>query len=274
MNLDLAVKGIKNGTNILDLKVPDKLRERHSSGVAWLDDALGGQGFTPGTITMLTGTPGAGKTTMLLQLADALTGQGHQAIFNTGEESLYQVKLVAERLKLKHGFIPGQDIMIPTVLKHCQEIMETRMSKDLDNRGRLKVGSKQLFLIIDSLQCMDDGKYGNGTNGMTPVRVVEMLTDYAKKFFVNVVFIGQVTKSGEFAGKMTIKHAIDTHGHLFIDMDKRSEFYGERMFSINKNRFGCSGRTYLLGMDDKGLYERGRFHAQDLRKESSNSDAA
>ncbi len=70
---------------------------------------------------------------------------------------------------------------------------------------------------------------------------------------------------------MTIKHAVDTHGHLFIDMDKRSEFFGERMFAINKNRFGCSGRTYLLGMDDKGLYERGRFHTQDLRKEASGS---
>lgn len=271
LNLNVGIKGHKHGTNISSIKVPEKLRERHSSGLAWLDDALGGKGFTPGTITMLTGTPGAGKTTMCLQLADALTGQGHQAIFNTGEESLYQVKIVTERLKMKNGFIAGQDIMVPEALKHCKHVMESKMSADLDSKGRLKVGSKQLFLIIDSLQCMDDGKYSNGVNGMTPMRVVEMLTNYAKKFFINVVFIGQVNKSGEFAGKMGIKHAIDTHGHLFIDMDKRSDFYGERMFAINKNRFGCSGRTYLLGMDEKGLYERGRFHAQDLRKEASGS---
>ncbi len=192
-------------------------------------------------------------------------------MLNTGEESLYQVKLVTERLKLRNDFGVGQDLLVPEVLKHVKHIMETKMSKDLDKQGRLKVGSKQMFLLVDSLQCMDDGKYGNGTNSMTPVRVVEMLTDYAKKFFVNVIFIGQVNKSGEFAGKMTIKHAVDTHGHLFIDMDKRSEFFGERMFAINKNRFGCSGRTYLLGMDDKGLYERGRFHTQDLRKEASGS---
>lgn len=268
MKLNVGIKGHKHGDGISKIKVPEKLRERHSSGIDWMDDALGGKGFVPGTVMMFTGTPGAGKTTALLQLANALQGQGHQTLLNTGEESLYQVKLVAERLKLKNDFGVGQDIMVPEVLKHVQHIMESKMSDDLDNRGRLKVGSKQMFLLIDSLQCMDDGKYANGVNGMTPVRVVEMLTDYAKKFFVNVVFIGQVNKSGEFSGKMTIKHAIDTHAHLFIDMQKNSEFYGERLFAINKNRFGCSGRTYLLGMDDSGLYERGRFHAEDLRKES------
>ena len=268
MKLNVGIKNFKHGQGIKSIVVPEKLRERHSSGLDWMDDALGGTGFVPGTIMMLTGTPGAGKTTMLLQLANALQGKGHQVLLNTGEESLYQVRLVAERLKLKNDFGVGQDIMVPETLKHVKHIMESKMSKDLDDRGRLKVGSKQMFLLIDSLQCMDDGKYGNGTNSMTPVRVVEMLTDYAKKFFVNVIFIGQVNKSGEFAGKMTIKHAIDTHGHLFIDMQKNSEFYGERLFAINKNRFGCSGRTYLLGMDDSGLYERGRFHADDLRKES------
>lgn len=265
MKLDIGIKGFKHGQGVQSIKVPEKLRERHSSGIAWVDDALGGRGFVPGTIMMLTGTPGAGKTTMLLQLANALQGQGHQALLNTGEESLYQVKLVTERLGLKHDFGVGQDIMVPEMLKHVQLIMESKMGDDLDNRGRLKVGSKQMFVLVDSLQCMDDGKYSNGVNGMTPMRVVEMLTNYAKKFFVNIVFIGQVNKAGEFAGKMGIKHAIDTHGHLFIDMEKKSEFYGERMFAISKNRFGCSGRTYLLGMDSSGLFERGRFHQDDLR---------
>lgn len=264
MKLNVGIKGHKHGMNIREIKVPPKLRERHSSGIDWMDDALGGRGFTPGTVTMLTGTPGAGKTTAMLQLADSLTGMGHQAIFNTGEESLYQVKIVTERLKMKNGFISGQDIMVPDVLQHVKHVMESNMASDLDEQGRLKLGSKQLFLLIDSLQCMDDGKYSNGTNGMTPMRVVEMLTNYAKKFFVNVVFIGQVNKNGEFAGKMGIKHAIDTHCHLYIDMGKNSEFYGERMFAVNKNRFGCSGRTYLLGMGEEGLFERGRFHTDEL----------
>lgn len=290
MNLNVAVKGIKRGMNIMDVKVPAKLREKHPSGLEWLDDALGGEGFTPGTVTMFTGTPGAGKTTGLLQLADALTGLGHEALLNTGEESLYQVKLVTERLKLKNGFVPGQDTVIPDVLAHCNHIMRTRMAKHLDGvnaytvqppacapKGtkpfhvdRLKVGSKQLFLLVDSLQCMDDGKYRDGgTTGATPQRVVEMLTDFAKATFVNVIFIGQVNKSGEFSGKNGIKHAIDTHAHLYIDQDKRSDFYGERMFAINKNRFGCSGRTYVMGMNDRGLYEMGRFHTADLKKKEA-----
>lgn len=265
MKLNVGIRNLDNGTNINAIKVPPKLRERHAIGsklnrLGFIDDALGGQGFTPGTVTMLTGTPGAGKTTLLLQLADALQGGGHSALLNTGEESLYQVKLVCERLNLKNGFFAGQDRMVPDTLKHVKDIMEREMSGDLDSQGRLKLGSKQMFLLVDSLQCMDDGKYSNGTNGMTPVRVVEMLVDYAKKFFVNVVFIGQVNKNGEFAGKMEIKHAIDTHMHLYVDMDKRSDTYGERMFTVTKNRFGCSGRTYMLGIDDKGLWERGRFH--------------
>jgi DNA repair protein RadA/Sms len=266
MNLNVGIRDLEPGTNIKDIKVPPKLREKHRCGMDWMDDALGGEGFTPGTIMMLTGTPGAGKTTMLLQLADSLTGLGHQVLLNTGEESLYQVRLVTERLSFKHGFIAGQDTMVKDVFKHCHHIMETRMQEHLDSKGRLKVGSKQLFLLVDSLQCMDDGKYvdtnGNsrGTTSATPMHVVEMLTDFSKKFFVNVIFIGQVNKSGEFSGKNGILHCIDTHGRLFFDMDKKSDFFGERMFAINKNRFGCSGRHYLLGMDDKGLFERGRFH--------------
>jgi|SRR5690606_35025880 len=103
-----------------------------------------------------------------------------------------------------------------------------------------------------------------------------MLTTYAKRTFVNVIFIGQVNKSGEFAGKMTIKHAIDTHAHLYIDLDKRSDFFGERMFTVMKHRYGCSGRTYLLGMNERGLFERGRFHAAggELQTSSDEEDAS
>jgi len=280
MNLDVAVKGIKKGQNVLTIDVPPKLRERHSVGMKWVDDALGGGGFTPGTVTMITGTPGAGKTTLFMQMANELTGMGHHALLNTGEESLYQVKLVSERLKMTNGFLAGQDIMLPKALLHCKYIMDEMMPDQLDGTvhniaidktttvpfGRLKVGSKQLFLLIDSLQVMDDGFYADskgqsrGTNAMTPVRVIEALTNFAKTTFVNVIFIGQVNKTGEFAGKMTIKHAVDSHGHLFIDMQKNSDYYGKRMFVMSKNRFGCAGRTYLIGMDQRGLYELGRFH--------------
>jgi predicted ATP-dependent serine protease len=94
---------------------------------------------------------------------------------------------------------------------------------------------------------------------MTAVRCVEILTDWAKANYGVVIFIGQVTKSGDFAGKQTILHAIDVRGRLYIDEDKRSETYGERIWEITKNRFGCSGKSYVLGMSKKGLYEKGHF---------------
>jgi DNA repair protein RadA/Sms len=245
MNLNVGIKGLKNGTNINDISVPDALRDRKKVGIEWFDDTLGGEGFVPSSVMMLTGTPGAGKTTMLLQLANAITASGHVCLYNTGEESLYQVKMVAERLALRNGFVVGQDTLVEDVLSHADQIRK-------NNKG------KQVFILQDSLQTLDDGKYaGGGTNSMTTVRATEMLTDWAKTNYGIVLFIGQVTKSGDFAGKQTILHAVDVRGQLYIDEEKRSETYGERIFEVTKNRFGTSGKSYILGLNRNGLYARG-----------------
>lgn len=246
MTLNVGIKGLKKGTNIKDLEVPPALRDRKKVNITWFDDALGGEGFVPSTVMMLTGTPGAGKTTLLLQLANAITAAGHVCLYNTGEESLYQVKMVVERLGLKEGFYVGQDTMIEGVLEHANALRKA-------NPG------KQVFILQDSLQTLDDGKWKDGANSMTPVRATEMLTDWAKSNYGCIIFIGQVTKSGDFAGKQTILHAVDVRGQLFIDEEKKSDTYGERIFEVTKNRFGCSGRSYILGINRNGLYEKGSF---------------
>jgi len=246
MNLTVGIKGFKRGTNINDIQVPDTLRDRKKVGIEWFDDALGGEGMVPSSVMMLTGTPGAGKTTMLLQLANSITGSGHICLYNTGEESLYQVKMVVERLGLKEGFYVGQDTMITDLLAHADSLRKA-------NPG------KQVFILQDSLQTLDDGKWKDGTNSMTALRCAEMLTDWAKSTYGVVIFIGQVNKDGEFQGKNGIKHAIDIHGHMYIDKQKKSETYGERIFEVSKNRFGCSGRAYILGMKREGLYEKGEL---------------
>jgi DNA repair protein RadA/Sms len=246
MNLNVGIKGFKRGTNILDISVPEALRDRKRTGLEWFDDAIGGDGFVPSSVMMLTGTPGAGKTTMLLQLANAITKAGHICLYNTGEESLYQVKMVAERLGLSAGFVVGQDTLVTDVLAHADMLRKAHPKK-------------QIFILQDSLQTLDDGKWAGATNSMTPVRATEMLTDWAKSNYGVVIFIGQVTKGGDFAGKQTILHAVDLRGHLYIDEEKRSETYGERIFEITKNRFGCSGRSYVLGINKAGLYEKGSF---------------
>ena len=246
MTLNVGIKGLKRGTSINDLEVPKQLRDRKKVNITWFDDALGGEGFVPSSVMMLTGTPGAGKTTMLLQLANSITKAGHVCLYNTGEESLYQVKMVVERLGLKEGFYVGQDTMITDLLAHADSLRKA-------NPG------KQVFILQDSLQTLDDGKWKDGTNSMTALRCAEMLTDWAKSTYGVVIFIGQVNKDGEFQGKNGIKHAIDIHGHMYIDKQKKSETYGERIFEVTKNRFGCSGRAYILGMKREGLYEKGEL---------------
>ena len=138
MQLKTQHADIERGSNILTIQVPEALKRRCKTGIKFIDDAFGGKGMTPSVATLFTGTPGAGKTTLMLQLADSLTRQGHVCLFNTAEESLYQVRGVVDRLKLRNGFICGQDNHVPTLLKHADEIREA-------NPG------KQLFIIIDSL---------------------------------------------------------------------------------------------------------------------------
>jgi DNA repair protein RadA/Sms len=247
MNIHVACPNIKRGTNIKDIKVPPRLRERYKTGIAWYDDALGGQGHVPSTVTMLTGMPGTGKSTLLRQLADAITGQGHICLCNTGEESLYQMKLSYERLKLPNGFITGQDVLCDDVIDHANVLMKA-------NKG------KQLFVLQDSMQTLNDGKYADGgMTSKTPVRCCEMLTSWAKQTYGIVIFINQSTKGGDYAGKGTVRHMIDAHANLHVDSDTKSETFGERLFEVSKNRWGICGKTYIVDMTERGLSEKGYF---------------
>lgn len=242
-------RDISQGTNILELEVPPALDKVYRTGITFFDDAFGGEGITPSTACLFTGTPGAGKTTMMLQLADSLTRSGHIVLFNTAEESLLQVRKVARRLELKNGFFAGADRKVEDILAHADFL-------------RSQHPEKQLFLIIDSLATMDDGKYTSGhTNSNTAVRVMEMITDYCKsadKCYPVAFVIGHVNKEGDFAGKQQVKHTVDVHAHLFIDMSPRSQTYGERIFEIQKNRFGCNGLSYSLTLGKQGFSDIAR----------------
>jgi len=245
MKLNLKNQEITFGTNILDVRIPQKLRERNKCGINFLDSAFGGEGFTPSTISLFTGEPGAGKTTLMLTLADALTSQGFTVLYNTAEESLYQVKLTCERLNLENGFIAGQESYVPKLLKNCDTLRD------------LKKGVP-FFLIVDSLQTLNDGKYGEDhTNSQSSVRSLQMLTDYAKEHFVNVICIGQVNKSGSMAGSQKLKHMVDAMLHLSIER-KDEELKGLRVLETVKNRFGGAGWTFFLDLKAKGFSEVAR----------------
>jgi DNA repair protein RadA/Sms len=245
MKLNVAREELSFGTNILELQVPDALRKRVKSGIDFVDAALGGEGFTPSQALLFTGTPGAGKTTLMLKLADSLTRQGAVVVFNTAEESLYQVKLVVERLKLKSGFAVGQETHVPTLLQKCEAL-------------RAQHPGKPFFLIVDSLQTLDDGKYAGATNSKTPERALSMVTDWCKEHYTNAVVIGQVTKGGKFAGNNALKHLVDGMLEMSIE-EKDEDLAGCRVLRASKNRFGSAGTQIWLDLKKGGFTEVARL---------------
>lgn len=248
MKLNVKTDDIQFGTNILNIEVPKQLRKKIKSGIKFIDDALGGEGFTPSAVTFFTGTPGAGKTTMMLKMADSLTKQGATVVFNTAEESLFQVKLVAERLGLKHGFHAGQETSVPALLEYCDKL-------------RAAAPNKPFFLIVDSLQTLDDGKYANGGGGSAKDRrCLGMITDYCKSNYSNAIVIGQVNKSGQMAGSNVLKHMVDSMMTLSVE-EKDIDLRGCRVLQMVKNRFGGAGGTFFLDLQSKGFREVARVSA-------------
>jgi len=236
---------VAQGTNILDVKIPPQLRKRIDLGIDWFTEALGGQGMVPSNVMMLTGTPGAGKSTLFRQLADSITASGKIAIYNSGEESPYQVAMAAERMKLKNGFKMSQEQQASELIRFARKVQKANPKKTV-------------FILQDSIQTLDDGKYSNGvTNSSTALRCTEMLAEWAKETYGIVLFIGQVNKDGQFSGKNGIKHWIDAHAHIYIDGKKSSDTYGERLFEVSKNRWGVTGKTFIVGIQDTGLYLKG-----------------
>ena len=182
---------------------------------------------------------------MMLTLANALQGHGAQVVFNTAEESLYQVKMSAERLRLRHSFMLGGESNVPALLKGCDKI-------------RKKHSNRPFFLIVDSLQCMDDGHFNSGRiTTATAERSLAQLTSYAKENACNVLVIGQVNKDGKMSGSNKLKHMVDMHLHLSVE-EKDEDLLGCRILRTRKNRFGGAGHAVFLRLTKGGLTEIAR----------------
>lgn len=260
MNIGLkGVPGWKNGQNIMSLEVPPELDDVISlpkkHRMAWFDDVMGGEGITPSQVIFFTGDPGIGKTTTVLGLADAyhaegrckVTGKKVIVVYNTNEESLFQVRRTVRRLDLKKGFIAGQDRMLSDLLEHVDQVQAAHKNA-------------RVLVVQDSLQVLDDGHYKDGgiTKG-TNLRVMESIIKHAKEKWSTWMVIGQVTKSGESAGNNSLIHAGDTQLRFRRDKKKNSATFDERLMWTEKNRFGCAGVTHVLGMMESGVYSKGRL---------------
>ena len=184
---NIKVEEVAFGSSIQDIEVPEALKKRIPCGLDYFNAILGGKGFTPSAVTLFTGVPGAGKTTMMLTLANSLQRAGAEVVFNTAEESLYQIKMTTDRLKLKQPFKVGGETRVPVLLEGCDSVREA-------------ASGRPFFLIIDSLQCMDDGRFASGRiTTATAERALGLITSYAKEHAVNVIVIGQVTKDGKLS---------------------------------------------------------------------------
>lgn len=243
MKLGIGQPEVSYNGNILDINVPEQMESAIPTGTPQVDLLFAGDGIIAGTVTLITGAPGGGKTTFTLQMADGLTKMGHMAVVNTGEESLYQIRRTTKRLGLQHGFIPAYNRNAEDIIEHCEKLKS-------ENPG------KKLFLVIDSLQCLsvrDSGGRGRPKgDSAKQLEALQMLTEYAKNNWVCVFFIGHITKTGKFAGKQTIKHAIDCHLHLSYEPELE-----ERVLEMQKNRFGVAGNYYEFELGESGLRFRG-----------------
>ena len=245
---NIAIEEVPFGASIQDIEVPEALKKRVPCGLDYFNAILGGEGFTPSAVTLFTGVPGAGKTTMMLTLANALQRAGGEVVFNTAEESLYQVKMTCNRLRLKQPFKVGGETRVPVLLEGCDKIRDA-------------APDRPFFLIVDSLQCLDDGKFNSGRiTTATAERALGLLTSYAKEHAVNVIVIGQVTKDGKMAGSNKLKHMVDAHIHLSIET-KDEDLKGCRILETQKNRFGGAGHVVFLELMRNGFTEVARVCA-------------
>ncbi len=238
-------RGLSFGISLKDVEVPDILRHRVATGVDYLDGVFGGAGLTPSSITFFCGGAGAGKTTMMLTMANGIAGNGANVVFNTNEESLFQIKLHAERLNLRNGIMLGEESSVTTLLAKC-------------DRLRLADPDKPFVLIVDSLQTLEDdiAIQRGAANTVTPERCLEAITSWCKDNNTMAVIIGQVGKDGKFAGKNKLKHMVDAMLELSIDLKgspEKNPTYGLRILAMSKNRFGGGSQQYYLQLEKAGF---------------------
>lgn len=205
--------------------------DRTHTGLSELDRVLGG-GLVAGSVVLIGGDPGIGKSTILLQTLTHLA-QHHNALYITGEESLSQVAMRGKRLELPCDKVK---IMAETCVEN---ILAT-----------LKV-EKPMVAVIDSIQTLYTEALQSAPGGVSQVREsAALLTRYAKQSGTALFLVGHVTKEGSLAGPRVLEHMVDCV--LYFEGESDSRF---RMIRAVKNRFGAVNELGVFAMTDRGLRE-------------------
>ncbi len=211
--------------------IEGKEAARTSTGVGELDRVLGG-GLVKGSLVLLGGEPGIGKSTLILQICDKMQGEG-KVLYVSGEESAEQIKIRADRLDIKNDnilFLGETDI-------------------DLIADAIKEINPK--LVIIDSIQTMYSDEITSAAGTVSQVReITARIMKICKQEAITTIIIGHVTKEGNIAGPRVLEHMVDTV--LYLE--------GERYFSYRilrgvKNRFGSTNEVGMFEMQEKGMME-------------------
>src|SRR6476469_4898846 len=206
---------------------------RLPSGIAELDRVTGG-GFVRGSVLLVGGDPGIGKSTLLIQAAAALARAGHRAVYISGEEAVAQVRLRAERLGLRDTAV---ELAAETAV---EDIVAT-----------LSEGKTPRLIVIDSIQTMWTDTVESAPGTVTQVRgSAQALVRFAKKTGAAVILVGHVTKDGQIAGPRVVEHMVDAV--LSFEGEGSRQF---RILRAVKNRFGPTDEIGVFEMTGSGLRE-------------------
>lgn len=205
---------------------------RFSSGITEMDRVLGG-GIVSGSVVLLGGDPGIGKSTLLLQVAFLVGSAGGRVLYASGEESVLQVRLRAERLGAVH---PGLFLVAETDIERIENhIVELRPK----------------LVVVDSIQTVFRAGLPAVPGSLGQVRECTLrLTRLAKSTGIPVLLVGHVTKEGMLAGPRTLEHMVDAV--LYLEGDRH---YNYRVLRGVKNRFGSTNEIGVFEMDTAGLRE-------------------
>lgn len=201
-----------------------------ATGVGELDRVLGG-GLVPGSVTLLGGEPGIGKSTLTLQAVASLARRGHRCLLVAGEESAQQVRLRAERLEALHADLW---VVAETALPAIKSAVDA---------------SAATVVVIDSIQTVWDPELGSAPGSVAQVREsAHQLVRMAKEREITVVLVGHVTKEGALAGPRVLEHVVDT-----VLSFEGERHHALRLLRAVKHRFGSTGELGLFEMSEAGL---------------------
>jgi len=207
-------------------------QERMTTGIGELDRVLGG-GVVPGSLVLVGGDPGIGKSTLLLQVCQHVSGVKQKVLYISGEESLAQIKLRANRM----GEF-GEDLLL---------LCETNLNII---RGVIEK-HKPAFVVIDSIQTMYNEEISSAPGSVTQVREsTHILMQLAKGLGISIFIVGHVTKEGVVAGPRVLEHMVDTV--LYFEGDRHASY---RILRGVKNRFGSTNEIGVFEMRQAGLVE-------------------